>query len=135
MAATLYRLTGTADVRRALRRAGGAPLLDELKGEHKQLAETVMRAASNLAPHRTGRMAASMRPSGTRTMATVRAGGARLRYAGVIHWGTPPSRTVKPMHIEANPFIALAAQRTEPEWSAHYEQALARLMRRIETGA
>ncbi|WP_189825323.1 hypothetical protein [Streptomyces finlayi] len=128
------RVEGMREVRRALRRAGGNELLDQLKGEHQQLAATVMRAAAQLAPRRTGRMSASMRSSGTRTMATVRAGRASIPYAGVVHWGTPPGRRRRPMNISPNPWIAIAAQRTEPQWAAHYEQALRQLMRRVENG-
>ena len=43
------------------------------------------------------------------------AGGASLPYAGPIHWGWPARR------IEAQPFIADAAQATEPIWIPAYE--------------
>ncbi|MCF2529374.1 hypothetical protein [Yinghuangia soli] len=135
---TLYTVDGMREVRRALRRAGGRELLSELRDEHKWLAEFVKNNAAHLVPRRTGRLAATMRASGTNTMATVRAGGARARYAGPVHWGWPgrPNRAKgwRGGPIRANPWIALAAQRTEPEWAEHYNQALTRLMERISNG-
>jgi len=48
----------------------------------------------------------------------IRAGGASLRYAGPVHFGWPEH------HIEAQPFITEAAQRTEPAWTHIYEDAV-----------
>ncbi|MFI6688910.1 hypothetical protein [Streptomyces sp. NPDC050485] len=139
MAATVYAIDGMRDVRRALRRVGGNELLNGLKGVTSRAATVVERAAATLAPRRSGRMARTLRSSGTRTMAIVRAGRASVRYAGPVHWGWPsrpnPARGWRGGPIGGFPFIAIAAQRTEPEWRDNYERALRELVRRAEAGA
>jgi hypothetical protein len=64
-------------------------------------------AARPLAPIRSGKLAASIRPGAAATKATVRAGAAQLPYAGPIHYGWPAR------HIRPNPFLidALAGKR------------------------
>lgn len=133
MASTAYRIEGEREVRRALRRAGGNELLDALKAEHDYIAKLVASTAQGTAPRRTGAMAASVRGTGTRAVSTVRAGGARLPYAGVVHWGSG-SRAKPPMNIRPQPWISEAAQSTEHQWATHYELALRALIRRIEQG-
>jgi hypothetical protein len=59
-----------------------------------------------------------MRSSGTQGAAIVRAGGARVPYAGPIHWGWPRR------HITARPWLADTAARTQPTWEATYLAAL-----------
>lgn len=134
MASTEYRVEGMRDVRRALRRAGGTELLDALKAEHAYIARVVVQAAAPRTPRRTGRLAATVRGSGTRGLSVVRAGGARTPYAGVVHWGSG-NRARPPMNIRPNPWISDAAQATETVWANHYEAALRALIRRIEQGA
>uniref|UniRef100_A0AAU2V7Q4 HK97 gp10 family phage protein n=1 Tax=Streptomyces sp. NBC_00003 TaxID=2903608 RepID=A0AAU2V7Q4_9ACTN len=139
MAATVFAIEGMRDVRRALRRVGGNELLNGLKGAFGSAAATVERAALSLAPRRSGRMARTLRSSGTRTMAVVRAGRASVPYAGPVHWGWPgrpnPARGWRGGPIRGFPFIAIAAQRTEPVWRDNYERALRELVRRAEAGA
>ncbi|MDG4860140.1 hypothetical protein P8605_18620, partial [Streptomyces sp. T-3] len=87
---------------------------------------------------RSGRLVGTVRSSGTKTTAVVRAGRASVPYAGPVHWGWPtrPNRAKgwRGGPIAGFPFIALAAQRTEPAWADNYERALRELVRRIENG-
>jgi hypothetical protein len=58
----------------------------------------------------------------------VSAGGARLPYAGPIHWGWP-SRG-----IAAQPFIAATAQDTQPTWLGYYEADVDKIVDAITKG-
>ena len=49
------------------------------------------------------------------------AGGAKVPYAGPIHWGWPDR------NIEPHPFIADTAGETEQTWLPIYEQDLQRI--------
>jgi hypothetical protein len=82
----------TVEGGRALRRAlaeieGG---LDDLKAIHLDMAQLVANRAKHLVPYKTGTLADSIRPSGTKTASRVRAGYKRIgNYAGVTHFGRP----------------------------------------------
>lgn len=117
---------GLARMQRTMRRAGLS--LDEFKEVHRRVARTVAVAGRGLAPHRTGRLAASVRGSGTKAQAVVRAGTGRngaVPYAGVIHWGWEAH------NITAQPFASRAATDTEPEWLGDYERHIDRTIRQV----
>lgn len=124
MPAPALQVEGARQLRASLKRAG----LDvaDLKAAHAQVAEQVKQAAAPRAPRRTGALAASMRSSGTQSAALVRAGRARVPYAGPIHWGWPRR------HIAAQPWIYEAAQRTQDSWEGTYLGALEQIIDRIE---
>lgn len=101
--------------------------LDDLKAAHLAVAQLVDRAAKPHAPvGATGRLAASERPAGTRTAAIVRAGSARVPYAGPIHWGWPNR------HIVAQPWLYDAAANTQTAWLATYLRAIEAVVDTIE---
>lgn len=92
-------------VTRALTKAGVDA--QDQKALMHEIGMIVVRAAQP--PVRSGALAGSMRAGRGKTKAVVRAGGARVPYAGVIHYGWPKH------NIEANPFLlkALESQRDE----------------------
>ena len=85
MAATSIRVEGLREVARTLERAGVEA--SDLKNAFNQIGNIVVAEAKTLTPVLTGRLAASLRASKTKNKATVRAGGASIPYAGVIHYG------------------------------------------------
>lgn len=115
------RVEGARELRRTMRKAGRSLLA--MREAHREVAATVTRAASP--PRVTGRLAGSVRPGATQTAALVRAGGARVPYAGVIHWGWAAR------NIEPQPFLTDAAHRTEPVWVDQYERAVDRVLATI----
>jgi len=119
------RVEGGRQLRRVLRRAGGRELMRALSGTHRKIAQMIAGSSRAAAPHRTGRLAASVRGGGTQTGAVVRAGSARVPYAGPIHWGWP-ARKIKP-----NPWIVETAQSTESAWVGVYEQDLNDIIERL----
>ena len=102
------RILGLDRLVRTLRKAGAD--LDDMKTANRKAGEIVADAARARAPRRSGKLAGSIRPARQAKRARVSGGGARLPYAGPIHWGWP-SRG-----IAAQPFISEAATDTEPQW-------------------
>jgi hypothetical protein len=125
---------GMRSLRRSLQDAGLG--LEDLTAAHARVAQTIANRAAARAPHRTGRLAASVRSSGTKTAAWVRAGKAATPYAGPIHWGWPS----RPDHalgwrggvIHAQPFIYNAAGELEDVWLHIYLSELNRLIAQVE---
>lgn len=98
---------GLRETIRSLERLGVAA--SDLKGAMTKIGAIVADAGHDLAPTLTGALAASIRPGRAKNRAVVRAGGASIPYAGVIHYGWPGH------NIEPNPFLtdALAAKQAE----------------------
>ena len=118
------RVDGARQLRSSMRRAGLD--LDQLKSTHAAVAQLVAGRGRTAAPKRSGRLAASVRPSGTKTQAVIRAGYARVPYANPIHWGWPRRG------IAANPWLSRAAQSSEPAWVGIYTREVDRIIDTIE---
>lgn len=112
----LVEVEGAAQLRRTLRRAGHD--LTDLKASHAKAGQIAAAGGQARAPRITGRLASTVRASGTNTGAIIRAGFAGVPYAGPIHWGWPGH------NISPNPFLTEGAQATEPEWVAVYQAAV-----------
>jgi len=119
----MLQVVGARELRNAMKQAGVS--LDDLKPVNAQAAAIVQAAAASRAPRLTGRLAGSVRSSGTRRAGVVRAGGARIPYAGPIHWGWPAH------HIAPNTFIVDAAQGTEPAWVEVYAHGIEQILDQI----
>jgi hypothetical protein len=124
MTAPVVKVEGMRRLRRELKRAGVD--LADLREVNLSAARTVAQAAHP--PRRTGALAGSVRPGASRTAGVVRAGGARVPYAGPIHWGWPAR------NIEAQPFLVDAAHATEPVWVDQYFRELDRVLSNIAGG-
>lgn len=110
------RVDGLAPLRRDLKRVAGD--LADLKAANARAIDTVIAEAGRNVPRRSGALAASLRGSKGANRATVLAGGARLPYAGPVHWGWPAR------NIEPQPFVVDAAHDTEPEWLGAYQDEI-----------
>jgi phage gpG-like protein len=121
MATAGVTVQGARELRGAMRKAG----LDmgEMKAVHARVGLLV--AQSTTPPRRSGRLAASIRSTGQAGAAVVRAGGAKVPYAGVIEYGWP-SR-----NISAQPYLRTAAHRTEPRWAPMYLAEVQAILDRI----
>lgn len=80
-----------------------------LKQINRDLADELVPVARSAAPRRSGRLADSVRSGSTATTGIVRAGGAKVPYAKVIHFGWPKH------NIKPQPFLydALDSRRGE----------------------
>lgn len=119
---SLYKVDGLKQLRSTMRKAGDD--LSEFKDINRQAAGIVAGAAD--APTRTGTLAASIRPAGTKTAGIVRAGKKSVPYAGPIHWGWPAH------NIEPQTFLTDAAKSTEPQWVPLYQERLEKIINTIE---
>ncbi len=93
------KVSGAKEIRRLARKAETRDARKALRDGHKEAARIVSTRATRTAPRRTGRLAGNVRPLGSLTKAQVAAGGARVPYAGPIHYGWPARG------IEPQPFI------------------------------
>lgn len=118
------RVEGARRLRATLKAAGVS--VQDLKDAHKEVADLVARAAAPAAPRASGALADSVRTAGTASAAIVRAGGARLPYAGPIHWGWPAR------NIRAQPWLADAAAETDTAWQGVYLQAVEAIIATVE---
>lgn len=120
----VVKVRGARELRRTLRRAGQD--VRQVKQLHTEVAGIVASAARPKTPHRTGRLASTVRPGATQTASIVRAGFARVPYGPPIHWGWPAR------HIKAQPWLTQAAQASEPRWFAVFSAGVERLLDKIK---
>lgn len=125
MSTPVVQVEGARELRRTLRKAGDD--LDDFKSVHREIGGIVVDSARPKTPRGfTGRLEASVRASGTKTAAVVRAGKARVPYAGPIHWGWP-ARNIRPQ-----PWLTDAASQTEPRWTNAYMKHVERVLDKIK---
>ncbi len=124
MAAALVRVDGARQLRATLKAAGDD--LSDLKDVNARTAAKVSAVAVPRVPRRTGMLAATVRPAGTKTAAIIRAGKASVPYAAVIEFGWPGH------NIAPQPYVTSAAADTEPEWTGFYEQEIAKILDRVK---
>ena len=117
------RIDGLTGLRRKLREAGDD--LADLKDANASVAQLVAAAAASRAPRSSGALAGSVRGNRAAGKATVNAGGARVPYAGPIHYGWPAHG------IEPHPFVIDAAQGTEAQWLPIYQEAIDQAVDRV----
>ncbi len=103
---TRLRVVGLRTSLRQLERAGASAA--DMRDAMHRIGALVARAAAPRAPRVSGALAGTIRPGRGKTKAVVRAGGARVPYAGVRHYGWP-ARNIAPA-----PFLldALTSSRT-----------------------
>lgn len=120
---TKIEIQGLRELNRAFRSLG-REATGELKGVHLDAAKIVEERARQIVPKRTGRLAGTLRSAGTMRGANVRAGFARVPYAGPIHFGWA-RRNIRPQ-----PFLYDALDERRSEVLDAYEKNLKRLIRK-----
>ena len=115
---------GQRELRRSLRKAGDD--LEDLKSVHAEAAKIAEGGARPITPVLSGELLGTVRSSGAKTSATLRAGKKRVPYAGPIHWGWPARG------IEPRPFLAEGAKRTEPQWVEVFYQYVNKAMKKVK---
>lgn len=132
MAQPAVRVEGGRELRRKFREVGDD--MTDLKDLHKQLADDVAGTAKTKTPVRSGRLRNSVRGSGTKTAARVRAGNNRktgptsVPYAGRIHFGDPGSSTRN--RIRPQPFLYEALDDRRQEVVDRYNDEVRAIIRR-----
>lgn len=116
------QVTGLRETVRSLEQFGAE--VSDLKAAFRTIGQLVVRAADDRAPKLTGRLAGSIKASNTKNKSIVRAGGAAIPYAGVIHYGG--YHNIKP-----NPFLTTAAADKRPAVITTLESELAKVANRL----
>lgn len=104
-------IEGVKSLARNLRKAGEEGARDFLLAANKEAAQIVESAARPKIPQRTGRLAASLKSSGSARGGVVQVGKARVPWAGPIHFGWH-KRNIKPQPFL---YIALDDRRVQVE--------------------
>ena len=124
------KIAGADEVRRKIRNMQDAvsktAAKSELKTLHGDAAKIVEQDALGRAPVRSGRLRESIRSSGTQKAGVVRAGFARVPYAGPIHFGWA-KRNIRPQ-----PFLYDAKDARRDEVVRSVEQGIDALIRRFD---
>ena len=116
------KATGVKELRRELRKMGDD--LEDLKALNLDVATLVSDRAKDIVPRRTGTLADTIRPAGTKTAGRVRAGFKRVPYAGVIHFGWPARR------IQPQPFLYDALDQRRGEVFDAYFKGIKQIQRK-----
>lgn len=131
------KVTGAKELRRAMRN-GGADVGD-MRKVHREIAADLAATARPLAPHRSGKLAASLKGTGTQTKASIVAGSAGVPYAGAIHFGWPTrpnaGRGWRGGPIAPQPFLYTAIDRRRDEVLEAYNEHVERICREVERAA
>ena len=117
---TTVRVEGLSRAVSALRKAGADS--QDMKRLMHDIGMIVVRAAQP--PVLTGRLRQSMRAGNGKTKAVVRAGGARVPYAPIIHYGDSHR------NIEAQPFLTQALQRTRGQQFNKLDDGIGDILRK-----
>ena len=118
------QVTGAKELRKALKNMGDD--LSDLTALHRELAEMVASAARSRTPVRSGRLMQSVRGKGSKTRASVTAGGRGVVYAGPIHFGWPAH------NIEPQPFLYDALDARKRAVVDRYESRIGDLVKKLD---
>lgn len=121
------RVEGGARFRRTLRKAGTD--MKDLTRLHRRVGAIIVPRAQALAPvgpQAGGHIKNNIRATAGQHHATIRAGGKSKPYGPPIHWGW------KRQGIQANPWISIAAQDTEPQWSHEFMNGVEKLLDQVK---
>ena len=95
------KVKGLREVVRSFNQYEGA--IDDLKEANAKIGQKVSQSAIATAPKLSGTLASTIRPNRAKNNVQIKAGGARVPYAGVIEYGWPAH------NIEAQPYLRRAA--------------------------
>lgn len=113
-------VTGLRETVRSLERLGVA--VTDLKAVFKKIGQNVVSDAQSLAPRKSGRLISTIKASNTKNKAIVRAGSARVVYAGVQEYGGYHG-------IQAHSYLRGAVERNKAKSVKAMDDGLADLIR------
>jgi hypothetical protein len=99
---------------------------DSVKRLNAELAEDVAQTARQKVPRRSGALAGSIRSSGQARTGVVRTGGARIPYAGPIHFGWAEH------NIRPQPFLYDALDARADDIARRWADELEKLVRKVD---
>ena len=119
-----YEVIGGERLRKTLKDVEDG--LKDLTALHQEVAEVAAGRARIRVPVLTGQLRSTIRASGTKNMAIIRAGFAKVPYAGVHEWGWPKH------NITEHPYLRPGAHETEPQWHRMYDERVKELLDKVE---
>lgn len=119
-----YEVVGAARLRKTLQDVEHG--LEDLKALHQEVAGIAASRARIRVPVVTGTLRSTIRASGTKSMAVIRAGFAKVPYAGVQEWGWPGH------NIREHPYLRAGAHETETQWRALYDKRVDELLGKVK---
>lgn len=125
----LIEVKGARRLRSTMRQAGID--MAQMKGAHAAAARIAAAGAKSRAPYETGKLASTVRSSGTTTSGVVRAGFKRTPYAGPIEWGWPAGSGPKGT-FGGESFISAGARETESAWVQVYQNEVTKILGTIK---
>lgn len=115
---------GLKETVRSLERLGTE--VRDLKDAFKRIGQLVVTDAQARAPKLSGALAQSIRPSNTKNKSVVRAGSAKVPYAGVQQWGWPQHG------IEATNYLTDAVDAKQAQVLRSLEEELRDLINKLD---
>lgn len=112
------------ELRKALRTLEDKQLQKDLRMAHKRAADMARDASREEAPKRTGALSRTLASRANQNRASVKAGGAKVLYAGPIHFGWP-ARSIQP-----NKFIYRAVSLRQTQIIEAYEAEVGSLLKK-----
>lgn len=122
MASGIY-VKGLRETVRSMERFGVEA--EDLKAAFIKIGSDVASEAQALAPKQSGALAASIRPSKTKNKSVIRAGSARVPYAGVLEYGGYHN-------IEPHNFMRGAIENKQADTVRTLDDEFGRLIRRLD---
>lgn len=130
MAEPLVTVEGAAQLRLTMRRAGID--MQRMKDAHSAVAKVAENAIAGRAPRNTGKLASTIRSSGTTRAAVVRAGFKATPYPGANNWGWPlGANGIKGSYGGAF-WMQEGAKASESAWLAVYYQEVEKILETIK---
>lgn len=126
MATPGLQITGLRQLVRDLEQLGIST--DDLKAAFRRIGTIVATEGKSRINSKSGALAGTVRPSNTKNKAAVRAGSARVPYAGVYHYGRYFTATGN--RIEGTKFLSEAARDKTPEMIRAIEDEMQQLIRK-----
>lgn len=120
--AVTVRVEGLRETQKALKNLEGG--LDDLKDANASLGTEIAQRASALAPRLTGNLAASIKSNRAAKKVSIKAGGAKVPYAGVIEYGW------KQRNIQSQSYLRKAAFENRDFIVNKYEDNIKQVIRK-----
>lgn len=116
------RVSGLRQTIRSLEKFGVN--VQDLKAAFQKIGNLVVSDAKALAPHKTGRLQSTIKASKTKNKSIIRAGSARVPYAGVQHYGMYNN-------IEPHPYLTGAIAKNKDSAVRILDSELNKLIRSL----
>lgn len=125
MAATV-QVKGLNEALRALSKAGDD--FEDLKDANQELGSIIARKAAAIVPKRSGALEQSIKANRAKKKVQIKAGGARVPYAGVIEYGW------RARNIAPQPYIRKAAFEDRDLIKTKYEENIKSIINKYNLG-